>query len=148
MTADTATSVDQRFTAEPPSVRVARQVLARWLDGPGGVVGDQADDLSLVLSELAGNAVRAGATWFRVKASRDGAQVVLEVADDGHGFDAVIPGADDVPDRDAEDGRGLYLVRTLVDRCTIFTNNGGTIVRCRTEIRLRSLLPTVTGSLP
>jgi anti-sigma regulatory factor (Ser/Thr protein kinase) len=59
------------------------------------------------------------------------------VADDGRGFDAVVPGPDDVPDGDAEDGRGLYLVRTLVDRCTIFTNDGGTVVRCRAAVRAR-----------
>jgi anti-sigma regulatory factor (Ser/Thr protein kinase) len=141
MTADSQSGVgvgggvDSQFAAHPKAVRHARALLQEWLDGPGGVQGERASDLLVVLSEMASNSVRAGASWFRVKVWRDGADVALEVADDGCGFDAAMPAADEVPSTEAESGRGLYLVRSLVDRCTIFTNDSGTIVRCRVELR-------------
>lgn len=127
--------IDAQFAAQPEAVRQARALLQEWLDGPGGVHGERAGDLVVVLSEMASNSVRAGASWFRVKAWREGADVALEVADDGCGFDAAMPAAGDVPSPEAESGWGLYLVRSLVDRCTIFTNDRGTIVRCRVELR-------------
>jgi anti-sigma regulatory factor (Ser/Thr protein kinase) len=133
MTGGTAVAIDVRYEARPQSVTAARHDFKDWLEGR--VDPDQADGLLVVLSELAANSVRAESSWFRVKAALDGAEVVIEVADDGRGFDAVVPGPDDVPGYEAEDGRGLFLVRTLVDRCTIFTNGGGTIVRCRTKMR-------------
>lgn len=123
---DDTGGLDCRFPAEPRYVTEARHALREWLGGAGSH-----DDLLLVASELASNAVRAGATWFRLRAWREDGRLALEVADDGPGFDAPLPSTEQLPPLDAENGRGLFLVRMLVDRCTIFTSDTGTIVRCR-----------------
>ncbi len=131
--------LDRRFSADAASVTAARHALRDWLieggpDAPGidaARLDGQYPDVLLVASELASNAVRAGSTWFRLRAWRQGNALAVEVADDGPGFDAPLPSTEDVPPMDAENGRGLFLVRMMVDRCTIFTSDTGTIVRCR-----------------
>ena len=131
---DGSGGIDHQFRAEAASVPVARRMLASWLATGAGVEGDRRAELLLVASEMASNAVRAGATWFRLRAWQENATIAIEVADDGPGFDAPLRSVDDVPPLDAENGRGLFLVRTLVDRCTIFTADTGTIVRCRVDL--------------
>lgn len=58
----------------------------------------------MVASEMAANAVRAGAGSFRLRAWREDGAVMVEVGDDGPGFQAV------------------------------FTDDGGTVVRCRVSV--------------
>jgi two-component system, sensor histidine kinase PdtaS len=65
--------------------------------------GDQATALALVFCELFSNAVEHGAGPIRVDLCRDGAGIVLTVADGGPG-----------PAPDATDGLGLTIARTLV----------------------------------
>ena len=129
-------ALDREFPAETRSVTKARHVLRDWLAaGPDDVhAAGKTSDLLLVATELAGNAVRAKATSFRLRAWREGDILAIEVADNGPGFDAPLRPLDHLPPLDAENGRGLFLVRTLVDRCTIFTSDTGTIVRCRIKI--------------
>ena len=124
--------LDRRFPADAPSVTAARHALRDWLASSGVRATDaKTGELLLVASELAGNAVRAKASWFRIRAWHDDAGLLIEVADDGPGFDAPLPPLEQVPPLDAENGRGLFLVRMMADRCTIFTSETGTIVRCR-----------------
>jgi anti-sigma regulatory factor (Ser/Thr protein kinase) len=131
---DGSGGVDHQFPAEATAVRDARRILGAWLTMGAGIDGERRAELLLVASEMASNAVRAGSTWFRLRAWREPSGVAVEVADDGPGFDALLPALDDVPAVEAENGRGLFLVRTLVDRCTIFTAETGTIVRCRIDL--------------
>lgn len=126
---DDTGGLDCRFAADARSVTDARHALRDWL-GPSGAY----HDLLLVATELASNAVRSGASWFRLRAWREDGGMALEVADDGRGFDAPLPSTEKLPPLDAENGRGLFLVRMLVDRCTIFTSDTGTIVRCRVRV--------------
>lgn len=65
-----------------------------------------------------------------LRATLDERDLVLEVVDEGMGFDmeacTVDPTSPDNLDR--EDGRGLYLMRSLMDRVERFTD-GGNVVR-------------------
>lgn len=121
--------VDRRFEARPDAVCEARHILRQWLVIGTALDGDHMDDLVLAASELAGNSVRAGATWFRLRAWSEDRSVVLEVTDDGPGFSGLLPGPGDLPPADAERGRGLYLVQSLVERWAVFSGESGTIVR-------------------
>lgn len=121
--------LDRRFPTDPSAVTAARRVLQEWLRDGGH--NDRVDDILLVATELAANAVRSGASSFRLRAWREATGLAIEVADDGPGFEAAPPPLRQTPAVDAENGRGLFLVRTLVDGCTIFTADTGTIVRCR-----------------
>jgi anti-sigma regulatory factor (Ser/Thr protein kinase) len=62
-----------------------------------------------------------------VQAWAEGDALVVEVSDDGHGFEW--RPVDDVPDPDADEGRGLFLVSTLVDDLDVVRRDGRTVVR-------------------
>lgn len=66
----------------------------------------------------------------RVTATLDERSLVLEVADEGTGFDLEACLLDPTsPDNlDREDGRGLFLMQSLMDRVERFTD-GGNVVR-------------------
>src|SRR5687768_3255704 len=112
--ADAAGPIEFRFTPTSRiSVRLARRVVAHWLEAHPGIDGDGIDDLLIAVSELCTNAAahasgEVGSVALRICVS-DGA-VVLEVEDDGPGFDP-----DEVIDltkleSDDEHGRGLFIV--------------------------------------
>ncbi len=50
------------------------------------------------------------------------------VADDGPGFDASLLDSADLPDRFAAGGRGLYLMRELMDDVDVSSSPSGTTV--------------------
>jgi anti-sigma regulatory factor (Ser/Thr protein kinase) len=123
--------LEYRFTPSKAAVPLARHLLEDWLIR---VPVDRAEaaDLLLVASELAANAVRhasghPGSVFLR--ASVEGPDVLLEVEDDG-GEPLPLPGpADELPDGLAERGRGLFLVRALVDQLDSRVVDGHTLVR-------------------
>ena len=90
---DTAASVARAQT---------RSVLRSWRL-PGLL-----DPLLLVVSELVGNAVRHGSAPVRMLLRRTGLGVRVEVHDDAAA--AAPAGSSELPDLDAESGRGLFLV--------------------------------------
>lgn len=120
---------DRRYPASTSSVTVARRDVAAWLEAQG-TGGPRVPDLLLALTELATNAVRAARTAVEVRCWLAPDAVMLEVTDDGPGFDAGIPRSSRDLDPLAERGRGLFLVAALVDECTIESGPNGTIVRC------------------
>jgi serine/threonine-protein kinase RsbW len=100
-----------------------------------GVDPDISYDLSVALSEACANAVEhgggtvQGATEaYRVTAYLDGEKCRIEVTDSGPGFG---PAPAPLPVRtDAENGRGLFLIRELADHVHIGNKPGreGTVV--------------------
>ena len=120
---------DRRYPAATTSVTDARRDLYAWLEAHG-TGGPRVPDLLLALTELATNAVRAARTAVEVRCWLAPDAVMLEVTDDGPGFDASIPRSSRDLDPLAERGRGLFLVAALVDECTIESGPNGTIVRC------------------
>lgn len=93
-------------------------------------------NVPVALTEALSNAILRGngddpAKHVRVRASVNATQLVVEVADEGRGFDLDAKAIDPTtPDRlGAEDGRGLYLMRKLMDRVERFDAEHGSIVR-------------------
>lgn len=89
----------------------------------------------VALTEALANAILYGnqedrSKNVRVRAMLDEQALVLEVVDEGPGFDleacAIDPTSPDNLGR--EDGRGLYLMQRLMDRVERFTD-GGNVVR-------------------
>lgn len=94
-----------------------------------GVDPECIDDITLALSEASSNALRhAGpANTFQVSSVVDDRRCVIEVTDSGVGFDAK-----DAPDQDldAEHGRGIQLMRAVLDDLDYsVASGGGTIAR-------------------
>ena len=120
-----------RFSPTPAAVPIARHLLRDWLHMVP-VEEESAENVLLVASELCSNAVRHASGepgGITLTAEVDGDDVVIEVSDDGKGIAPFALNADELPDPEAEEGRGLFLVRTVADECTLDTGDHGTIVR-------------------
>jgi serine/threonine-protein kinase RsbW len=105
-----------RLPRDRISVPVARHVVRSAIEGIG-VTAECADDIELALSEACSNVLlHAGAgAVYDVRVDLDDERCVLRIIDRGRGFD---PGTmpDERPAPDAERGRGLPLMSSLVDR--------------------------------
>lgn len=131
---------EYRFAPTLPSVRLARHVLANWVELLPGVAVDAIDDLLIACSELVTNAVRhaqCASASVIVRGAVDRDRVVLEVEDGGDGFDW--PVAHDIHDVVVHDenGRGLFIVEALTDEMQVLATEGRTIVRCVKHAVLR-----------
>ncbi len=120
---------EYRFSPSFATVPLARHLLEDWLEHLSLDAGER-DDLLLVASELCSNAVRhasgkPGALAMRAWA--DGDALVVEVEDDGAGMELSHRMED--PDLDAEQGRGIYVVRALTDDLTVRRVEERTVVR-------------------
>lgn len=123
---------EHRLSQSMAAVSVSRGLLREWLVRVP-VDADAIHDLLLAATELCANAVEH-ATWqgggVVLRASTTGADVVLEVEDDGGGLTWPML-ALEPPDPRAEHGRGLWLVRTFTDEVTPDASAAGrTVIRC------------------
>ncbi len=123
--------LEYRFTPTTAAVPLARHLLEDWLVRVP-VERSEAADLLLVATELAANAVRHATGQpgsVSLRASVQGPDVFLEMEDDG-GESMLVPTPDDeLPEGMAERGRGLFLVRALVDQLDSEVIDGRTLVR-------------------
>jgi anti-sigma regulatory factor (Ser/Thr protein kinase) len=88
---------------------VARRELARMLDDtqwPGDT-----DGAVLAVHEAMVNSQRHGGGVTRATASFDGPALVVQISDQGRGFE--VPESPELADATAERGRGLFLIRHL-----------------------------------
>lgn len=121
-------SVIHDIPAEERAVRTARQLvgttLRRW-NVPARVI----DDLVLVVSELAANAVLHGRPPIQLRLRNGGTHVVLEL----HDTATYLP-RKQRPTPDDEHGRGLQLVSSLCDRWGTRPTVDGKAVWCMRSI--------------
>ncbi len=122
---------EYRFSPRPVSIPLVRAFFSLWMASQP-LERSQVDDLLLVASELATNALRAssgaeGSCCLR--AWVEGADVVVEAEDDGAGLSGELPPADELPALEGERGRGLFIVRGLVDDVVVERRHGVTLVR-------------------
>jgi serine/threonine-protein kinase RsbW len=117
------------------SVPVARRVLKNSLSVLG-VREQVVHDIELALTEACTNVLdHAGdSDQYEVSAGIDGTACVIEVVDRGDGFDGSAHGLEDA-EPSAEEGRGIQLMRALVDKVT-FTSRptSGTVVHLEKEL--------------
>lgn len=139
-------SVEFRLSLQLPrdemSVPVARNVAGYALDALG-VQPDFIDDIKLALSEATTNVLRhtRDGDVYEIALTTVNAYCVIEVIDRGHGFAADDLGHGDAA-IDAEEGRGIQLMRALVDRLHFESRpEQGTIVRLEKRLALREGAP-------
>ena len=91
-------------------------------------------NVPVALTEALANAILRGngedrEKHVRVKARLDYNSLVMEVSDEGDGFDiddcTIDPTSEDALER--EDGRGLFLMRRLMDRVERFNDHGNVV---------------------
>ena len=122
-------SFEYRFSPSLATIPLARHLFGDWLEHLSLDASEQAD-LLLVASELCSNAVRHASGKpgaLAIRAWADGDAVVVEVEDDGAGMELSNRAED--PDLDAEQGRGLYVVRALTDDLSVRREGERTVVR-------------------
>ena len=59
---------------------------------------------------------------------------MLEVSDEGPGLDVARVRRDEVPDLEAEHGRGLFLIHQLMDDVRIDSSGRGTTIRMELQL--------------
>ena len=130
---------EYRFSPIPATIPLGRHLLADWLEHLDVDDGERAD-LLLMASELCSNGIRhASGTpgGLVLRAWAEGASVVVEVEDDGAGFEIAERYDDEMPDVEAEQGRGLFVVEALSDEMTVRRVDDRTYVR----VVRRAVLP-------
>ena len=118
------------------SVPVVRRVLKQAMDTLG-VEGEVTADIELALTEACTNVLdhAVDAEEYEVSAGIDGEVCVIEVVDRGGGFEAEDLGLEQA-DHHAEEGRGIQLMRALVDRVEFdSSSNSGTTVHLEKKLR-------------
>ena len=123
---------------EPMRVPEVRRFVAAFLADLRAPV-EVSSEILLAVGEVAANAYRhgrrgEGRSEVRVRCSFDHSTVTITVADDGPGFDPALMEAADLPDRFASGGRGLYLIRELMDEVHVQTSPEGTTLTLRREL--------------
>lgn len=117
------------------SVPVVRRVLASSMRTLG-VADECLTDIEVALTEACTNVldhVAAGEEYEVIAGVRDD-HCVIEVIDTGHGFDAEKLGHAEA-DPTAEEGRGIQLIRALVDRVHFQSRpESGTIVHLEKQL--------------
>ncbi|HVF76139.1 MAG TPA: SpoIIE family protein phosphatase [Acidimicrobiales bacterium] len=127
---------EQVWRASPAAEEVGavRRQVTEWMAARELDV-DDIDDVRLVVSELLTNAVVAARSTVTVHVAVDSGRVHVWVSDDGGSApDLSTAGHLPVPDN-AQAGRGLFLVRSVMDDVTALTNEIGTTVRCVKRLR-------------
>jgi serine phosphatase RsbU (regulator of sigma subunit)/anti-sigma regulatory factor (Ser/Thr protein kinase) len=117
---------------EPSRVSEVRGFVSSFLADLRAPV-DVSTEILLAVGEAAANANRHGHRpdgrgEVRVYCALEGPSVTIVVADDGGGFDPSQVDPTALPDRFASGGRGMFLMRELMDEVEIESTDSGTTV--------------------
>jgi serine phosphatase RsbU (regulator of sigma subunit)/anti-sigma regulatory factor (Ser/Thr protein kinase) len=114
-------TLEMSLAARPNVLRGMRKTLGRWLQA-AGANEDELFDIALSASEAAANAIEhaygAREASFDVRCEFDGRQVTITVRDSGQWRTTRPPGG----------GRGLEIMRSLLDNVIIDSDGEGTVV--------------------
>jgi anti-sigma regulatory factor (Ser/Thr protein kinase) len=121
--------VEVRAPALAEQLAGLRRTIRNYVESAGGDPVT-ADDLELVVSELATNViVHTTSPTISVTIERTSEEWLIEVADVGDGF--VLSDVPTLPPTFERAGRGLFVVRSLVDAVEIVVTATSRVIRCR-----------------
>jgi len=124
---ETTGFVELLLPAQPGNVALARAVL-RALATHGGFSDQQAVEMAVAMSEAYTNVIQhANTTWVTLRFALEPNAMTVEVEDDGEGFDTAILDQPYSPEREV--GRGMHLIRSLMDTVECQSSPMGTLVR-------------------
>ncbi len=127
-----ATHIEATIGNDPGEIAPVRAAVQELAERAG--YGERADDLALAVDELIANAQEHGAAPIHVVAEANGDHGVhVEVCDAGSGFDWGEAVREHPPRPDSRRGRGLWIVRQLVDRVTV-ERDGDDATRIRVDL--------------
>jgi serine/threonine-protein kinase RsbW len=111
------------------TIPVARHIATSAIEEIG-VMDDAVHDIAVALTEACTNVLKHSGPGdeYEVSLEVDGAQCIIRVVDTGHGFDSTSVGLADA-DGSSEQGRGIQLMRALVDQVKFISKaEAGTVV--------------------
>jgi len=134
-------SFSSRTTAISPSIERLMK-FTRFFMGRCGTAEEDEDAIEIALHEALANAVVHGnkenphkQVYVDCRCSLDG-EVLITVRDEGEGFDSSsVPDPTDPERRLLTHGRGIHIMRTLMDEVSFDAN--GTVVRMRKRMKRR-----------
>lgn len=96
-------------------------------------------DILLATDEAASNAVAHGQDLdgnglVRLRCSTEGPCVVVAISDEGPGFDPEAVQMHRMPSLTSQGGRGLFLVKELMDDVQIDASETGTVIEMKREV--------------
>ena len=106
--------------------------LRRWVTQralAAGLDGHRVDDLVLAVNEIATNSVKHGGGYGRLRIWDEEGAIVCDIFDDGH-IRHPLAGRE-LPGREQDRGRGLWLANQVCDLVQIRSSADGTMVRLR-----------------
>lgn len=112
--------------ADPAGVMALRDRLHDLASRSG--FGERANDVTLAMAELIANAQEHGGAPIEVEAWGDG-RLVMEVRDSGGGLDHREVYRRHPPSPHDHRGRGLWIVRQLMDVVVVRSGDDGTVIR-------------------
>jgi PAS domain S-box-containing protein len=122
----------------PKALGTLRRTVGRWLE-PLGASVVESNDIQVSAHEACSNAMEHGYRFreamIDVSAEFDGSEVVLVVADSGGWREK----------RDSDRGRGLDLIRALMDSVEVDAGDSGTVVTMRKRLAAPVALPSALG---
>lgn len=145
---DTTGFVELLLPAQPRYVGLARTLL-RATALHLGFTETQASEMSVAMSEAYTNViVHANTTWVTLRYAVEPHAMTIEVEDDGEGFDTAILNQPYQPDADV--GRGMHLIKSLMDTVECKSSPMGTLVRMthRKAARAREGRPWKVAARP
>ena len=132
-------NLELQLPRDEASIPVVRHLCRNALRGIG-VDPACGDDIEVALSEACTNALKHSGSGaeYKVRLVLDHGHCVITVVDTGQGFDGRATRADPV----AEQGRGVELMRALVDRVNFESHpEAGTVVRLEKDLVLLDEAP-------
>jgi serine/threonine-protein kinase RsbW len=124
--------IKAQFPAQLSEVSGARQILREFLEAHQ-CSGQEIFACELALAEACNNSVehaQAEAKIFEVEICCSDKQIEVEVIDFNEPF--VVPGKVELPGNDSESGRGLFLMKELMDQVQFSREEGSNVCRmCR-----------------
>ena len=111
------------------TIPVARHIASNAIEEIG-VIEDAVHDIAVALTEACTNVLKHSGAGdeYEVSIEVAGDHCIIRVIDTGHGFDSTSLGLADA-DTSAEQGRGIQLMRALVDQVKFISKpEAGTIV--------------------
>jgi len=123
------------FAARPSSAAVLRETLTTYLTANG--IDDAASRMIVLCADeaLINAVAHAAGSPVGVFADLCDDHFTLEVSDGGPGFDPSQIDTDAKPDLMGEHGRGLFLIRNLMDAFEIFSDQRGTTLHMERDLR-------------
>jgi anti-sigma regulatory factor (Ser/Thr protein kinase) len=121
-------NVSLTLPAEPGSLAPLRRRLARFLHATGATEVEQYE-ITLTICEAAGNAIEhaygPGDATYEVDVAFDSGELTATVRDSGSWREK----------RGEHRGRGLSIIKDLMDEVTVERDQGGTLIRMRRRIK-------------